>query len=75
MNIPTPWRDPVTDPPEEYTEVIVQTETGRVRTAIMMKGRWNTHVPIVLWQPMPAPVQFTRAKPRIVKKKKGGDAS
>ena len=34
MEIPAPWRDPNADPPEEYTEVIVQLETGRVRTAI-----------------------------------------
>ena len=70
MEIPAPWRDPNTDPPEEYTEVIVQLETGCVRTATMMKGRWNTHVPIVLWQPMPKPVKLERKPRGIVKKKK-----
>ena len=70
MEIPAPWRDPNTDPPEEYTEVIVQLETGRVRTATMMKGRWNTHVPIVLWQPMPKPVKLERKHRGIVNKKK-----
>lgn len=47
------WRDPVADPPEEYTEVIITTEMGRVTSATYGRGRWNTYTPILCWQPMP----------------------
>lgn len=47
------WRDPVADPPEEYTEVIITTETGRVTSATYTRGRWSTYTPILCWQPMP----------------------
>ena len=70
MEVPAPWRDPIRDPPEEYTEVIVQLDTGRVKTATMMKGRWNTHVPVVLWQPLPPPVKLDKKPRGIIKKSK-----
>ena len=70
------WRDPVADPPEEYTEVIITTEMGRVTSATYGRGRWNTYTPILCWQPMPkagkeikddttpAPAEETPAKPK-----------
>ena len=50
-----PWRDPVSDPPEHYTEVIITTEAGRVTSATYGRGRWNTYTPIRCWHPMPPP--------------------
>ena len=55
-----PWRDPKTDPPEEYTEVIVTTETGRVTSSYYYKGRFNTYTPIIAWQPMPNPAKVKK---------------
>lgn len=69
-----PWRDPKTDPPEEYTEVIVTTETGRVTSSYYYKGRFNTYTPIIAWQPMPKPARIKKeapAKPPSEGKNKG----
>lgn len=48
-----PWRDPIADPPDEYSEVIVTTETGRVTSVRYARGRWSTYTPILCWMPMP----------------------
>lgn len=42
--------------PEKYQEVLVCSNEGRVKTAIYMGNeKWSTYVPIVYWQPFPAP--------------------
>ena len=48
-----PWRDPVADPPENHSEVIVTSELGRVFSAKYSKGKWSTYTPIRCWQPLP----------------------
>lgn len=58
-----PWRDPKTDPPEEYTEVIVTTEVGRVTSLFYYKGRFSgSYVPVIAWQPMPKPAKIKKEK-------------
>lgn len=55
--LPHPWRDPQSDPPAEYDEVLVSLDTGRVVSSRYHKGRFSTHVPVLGWQPMPPSVQ------------------
>ena len=58
-----PWRDPKTDPPEEYTEVIVTTELGRVTSSMYYKGKFNTYMQVIAWQPLPKPAKIRKEKP------------
>lgn len=62
-----PWRDPKADPPEEYAEVIVTTETDRVTSSRYYKGKFATHVPVKAWMPMPPPAREARAVKRKIK--------
>lgn len=48
-----PWRDPIEDPPEEYTDVLVTNEMDRVFSVRYSKGKWSTYTPIRCWMPMP----------------------
>lgn len=63
--LPEPWRDPKGDPPEEYTEVIVWLETGRVTSSKYYKGKFGTYIPVMGWQPFPVP---PKGKPAIKRK-------
>ena len=49
-----PWRDPIEDPPDEYTDVLVTNEMGRVFSVRYSKGKWSTYTPIRCWMPMPS---------------------
>lgn len=75
--IDAPWRDPVSDPPEEYEEVLVTTETGRVTSCRYYKGKFSTYSPVIAWQQMPKPAKVISDKeissgkrPRAAAKKK-----
>ena len=59
-----PWRDPKTDPPDDYENVIVTTEAGRVTSCLYYKGKFSTYTPIIAWQPMPAPAKVKKEKPK-----------
>ena len=59
-----PWRDPKTDPPEEYDEVIVTTDMGRVTSVRYYKGKFSTYSQVIAWQPMPKPAKVKKEKPK-----------
>lgn len=65
--LPPPWRDPKTDPPEEYTEVIVWLETDRITSSKYYKGKFSTYVPVIGWQPFP---ELPKTKSAVRKKVK-----
>ena len=65
MPFAPPWRDPAKDPPEEYSTVLVTTETDRVISTMFYKGKFSgTHARIKAWMPMPAPAKELRAAKR-----------
>lgn len=60
--------------PNKFSEVIVCTNEGRVKSAIYMgDGKFNTFLPIIYWMPMPeAPKMNDDEEPvEVVKKKRG----
>lgn len=60
--------------PEKFSEVIVCTNEGRVKSAIYMgDGKFNTFMPIVYWMPMPEAPKFENTEKVIepIKKKRG----
>lgn len=62
-----PWRDPKIESPEEYEEVIVTTDMGRVTSTRFYKGKFSTYSPIIAWQPMPKPAKKKKEpKPKAV---------
>lgn len=59
--------------PQQYVEVIVCSNEGRVRAAIYMGGgKWNTFLPVVYWMPMPTPPDGLVESPVEEPKKKRG---
>lgn len=59
------WKDPVANPPEENTDVLVYTDEDNMKVARLCKGKWNTYQQIIGWYPLP------KDKPTKVKKEKG----
>ena len=57
--------------PEKYQDVIVCTDTGRVKTALHMgNGKFDTYMKVLYWMDMPeAPKMEVAEEP--VKKKRG----
>ena len=44
--------------PEKYEEVIICTDTGKVKSATYMGGfKWTTYSQVDFWMPMPKPPQ------------------
>ena len=61
--------------PKKYEEVIICTDTGKVKSAIYFgNAKWSTYMPVVLWMSMPeAPVEFLTKNEETepIKKKRG----
>ncbi len=65
MSFTPPWRDPATDLPEEYSTVLVTTETDRVTSSLFYKGKFSgTYARVKAWMPMPPPAREVRAAKR-----------
>lgn len=58
------WRDPIAEPPDENTDVLVYTDEDKMKVARLCRGRWNTYMQVVGWCPLP------KDKPTKVEKKK-----
>ena len=60
--------------PEKYQDVIVCTDTGRIKAALHMgNGKFDTYMKVLYWMPMPeAPkIEVTEVIEEPVKKKRG----
>lgn len=57
------WRNPITDPPEENTDVLVYTDEDKMKVARLCRGRWDTYMQVIGWCPLP------NDKPINIKKK------
>lgn len=60
--------------PEKYQDVIVCTDTGRVKAALHMgNGKFDTYMKVLYWMPMPeAPkIETVEIKEEQAKKKRG----
>ncbi|MGN5457068.1 MAG: hypothetical protein ACI4XN_13815 [Candidatus Kurthia intestinigallinarum] len=51
------WRDPVSDPPEENTNVLVVTSENKFKIAKLCRGKWDTYHKVVCWCDLPAKPQ------------------
>lgn len=47
------WNNPFTDPPQENTDVLIYTDEGKMKVARLCKGRWDTYLKVIGWQPLP----------------------
>jgi hypothetical protein len=47
--------------PDKFSEIIICTNEGRVKSAIYMgNGKFNTFVPVAYWMPFPEPPKPTK---------------
>lgn len=58
------WKDPVAEPPDENTDVLVYTDEDKMKVARLCRGRWDTYMQVVSWCLLP------KDKPTKVGKKK-----
>ena len=68
------WINVNTKPPEKFEEVIVATDTGKVKSAIYTgNGKFTTYMNVTHWMPMPkAPEAIEEAEvEEPVKKRRG----
>ena len=58
------WYDPIENPPPENTDVLVYTDTDKMKVARLYHGKWDTYMRILGWQDLP------KDKPSKTKKEK-----
>lgn len=54
------WKKITEEEPKKYEEVIICSDTGKVKPATYLGGlKWSTYFQVVLWMSMPdAPTEF-----------------
>jgi hypothetical protein len=68
------WINIADKQPDEYKEVIICSDEGKVKSAIYVgNGKWNTFLKVTYWMPMPEAPVMTNEEVSVepVKKKRG----
>lgn len=60
----TSWNNPITNLPPENIDVLIYTDTDKMKVARLCHGRWDTYMKVIGWQPLP------KNKPNFNKKEK-----
>lgn len=58
------WYDPIENPPPENTDVLVYTDTDKMKVARLYHGKWDTYMKVLGWRELP------KDKPPKTKKEK-----
>lgn len=56
-----PWYNPIEDPPPENTDVLIYTDTDKMKVARYYNNRWDTYLKVIAWGELP------KNKPRTKK--------
>lgn len=67
------WKKITEEEPKKFEEVIICSDTGKVKPATYFGGfKWSTYLQVALWMPMPdAPAEFSIEHSEPEKKKRG----
>lgn len=47
------WYDPIEAPPPENVDVLIYTDSDKMKVARYYKGRWDTYMKVLGWQELP----------------------
>ena len=47
------WYDPIETPPPENIDVLIYTDSDKMKVARFLRGRWDTYMKVLGWQELP----------------------